>query len=258
MRTQGRGAGVVAVIDANYRSRWFRRYPGRPSRVRLVCLPHAGGTATLFHGGAERLPHDVEMLAVQYPGRQERFAEPCIEDMAELATRITEALEPELAGPLVLFGHSLGAAVAYEVARRIEARHGSVPRRVLVSGRGAPHTERGGALHLLDDERLIASARRLGDLGSSAYDNPDLRPLLLPSLRGDYRLIERYRPGHPAPLRAPVTALGGDRDPGCAVAALESWAELTTSEFECQVFAGDHFYLVPAENELVEFVSRYL
>lgn len=104
MRTQGRRVGVVAVIDANYRSRWFRRYPGRPSRVRLVCLPHAGGTATLFHGWAERLPHDVEMLAVQYPGRQERFAEPCIEDMAELAARITEALEPELAEPLVLFG----------------------------------------------------------------------------------------------------------------------------------------------------------
>ncbi|CAM5245219.1 hypothetical protein SANTM175S_03946 [Streptomyces antimycoticus] len=211
MRTQGRGAGVVAVIDANYRSRWFRRYPGRPSRVRLVCLPHAGGTATLFHGWAERLPHDVETLAVQYPGRQERFAEPCIEDMAELATRITEALEPELAGPLDLFWAQprSGRRLRGGPTHRGTAWERAAPCPGV--GRGAPHTERGGALHLLDDERLIASARRLGDLGSSAYDNPDLRPLLLPSLRGDYRLIERYRPGHPAPRPAPVTALGGDR-----------------------------------------------
>ncbi|WP_093799782.1 thioesterase II family protein [Streptomyces sp. Wb2n-11] len=161
----------MTVIDADRGSRWFRRHRrAGAARARLVCFPHAGGTATLFHHWPGRIPGDVELLAVQYPGRQERFAEPCIEDMTEPADRITGALEPVLAGPrplpLVLFGHSLGSAVAYEVARRLDERHGIVADRVIVSGRGAPHLERGGKLHLLDDDRLIASARRLGDLAS--------------------------------------------------------------------------------------------
>ena len=253
----------MTVIDIGKGNKWFRRYP-RPgaARVRLICFPHAGGTATLFHTWPRRIPADVELLAIQYPGRQERFAEPCVEDMTELADRITDALGPVLCETkpllLVLFGHSLGSAVAYEVARRLDERHGIVPDRVIVSGRGAPHTEQGGSLHLLDDDRLIASARSLGELDSSAYDDPDLRPLLLPSLRSDYRLIETYWPKDPAPLRAPVTAVGGDSDPECQAAELESWAELTTAGFESRLFPGNHFYLVPAEAELLAFLSKLL
>ncbi|MEE1790661.1 alpha/beta fold hydrolase [Streptomyces sp. BE308] len=253
----------MAVIDAENGNQWFRTYRRAGKvRARMVCFPHAGGTATLFHRWPGRLPADVELLATQYPGRQERFAEPCVETMAELADRITDALEPVVTGarklPVVLFGHSLGSAVAYEVARRLDERHGVVPARVIVSGRGAPHTERGGTLHTLDDERLIASARRLGDMASSVYDDPDLRPLLLPSLRGDFRLIESYRPRDTTPLRAPVTAVGGDRDPGCQVTELESWSSLTTAGFESRVFPGDHFYLVPKEAELLTFIGDRL
>ncbi|MGY0017683.1 thioesterase II family protein [Streptomyces sp. YJ-C3] len=247
----------MGVAGAGIRSRWFRRYPTADGavRLRLIGFPHAGGTATLFHGWAARLPRGVELLATQYPGRQERLAEPCAENMAELADRITDALQPELGVPLALFGHSLGSAVAYEVARRLDERHGVVPELVIVSGRGAPHTERGGTLHLLDDDRLVASARGLGDLGSAVYDDPDLRPLLLPSLRGDFRLIESYRPTDPAPLRAPLTAVGGVSDPGCSLADLLSWQPLTTSTYEHQVFPGDHFYLVPREAELLTYLN---
>ncbi|MEW1612387.1 MULTISPECIES: alpha/beta fold hydrolase [unclassified Streptomyces] len=251
----------MTVISRGTAGKWFRRYPARSGapRLRLVCLPHAGGTATLFHGWAGLLPDAVEVLATQYPGRQERFREPCASSMTELADAITDALEPELDVPVAFFGHSLGSAVAYEVARRIDDRHGVVPVRVVVSGRGAPHTERaGGTLHLLDDERLVAAARRLGDVGSAVYDDPDLRPLLLPSLRADFRIIETYRPLDATPLRAPVTAVGGTADPGCTLPELLSWSALTTDSYEHRLFPGDHFYLVPQEEALVRFLAERL
>ncbi|MFD3973329.1 thioesterase II family protein [Streptomyces cyaneofuscatus] len=251
----------MTIISRGTAGKWFRRYPARSGapRLRLVCLPHAGGTSTLFHRWAGLLPDGVEVLATQYPGRQERLGEPCASSMTELADAIADALKPELDAPVAFFGHSLGSAVAYEVARRLEDHHGVVPERVVVSGRGAPHTERaGGTLHLLDDELLVAAARRLGDVGSAVYDDPDLRPLLLPSLRGDFRLIESYRPLDVTPLRAPVTAVGGTADPGCTLPELLSWSALTTASYEHRLFPGDHFYLVPQEEALVRFLAERL
>ncbi|KPI15375.1 Oleoyl-(acyl-carrier-protein) hydrolase [Actinobacteria bacterium OK074] len=232
--------------------RWFRvhRAGARPTR-RLVCFPHAGGTAQLFHGWPAHLPHDVELLAVRYPGRQDRLAEPCVEDMTELADAVTDALAGHLDLPLALFGHSMGSAVAYEVARRLEAR-GAGPRRLLVSGRAAPHRAVPAGVPADDDTALIATVRGLGDFQSEVYDIPELRELLLPALRGDYRLIESYRPDRPVPLRAPITAYTGRDDTTCPEDGVRAWAELTApGGFDLRSFPGDHFYLVPHEAPLV-------
>ncbi|WP_419249527.1 thioesterase II family protein [Streptomyces griseorubiginosus] len=241
---------------------WFRvhRRSVEP-RLRLVCFPHAGGTAQLFHGWPARLPKDIEVLAVRYPGRQDRLAEPCVEDMATLADRITRALVPYLDRPVALFGHSMGSAVAYEVALRLESRHGTTAARLMVSGRAAPHRAPRGGLHEDDDDALIAGVRTLGSLGSEVFDIPELRELLLPALRADYRLIETYRPSDPAPVRAPVSAYIGDSDPGSGQerASVAAWAELTTAgDFTLRSFPGDHFYLDPCEAELTADIAHHL
>ncbi|MGW7363961.1 thioesterase II family protein [Streptomyces sp. NPDC054841] len=246
---------VIPPVDAGP---WFRRYSrtARP-RLRLVCFPHAGGNAQLFHGWAGLLPADVELLAVRYPGRQDRLAEPCAATMDELAGPVTEALAPHLGLPLVLFGHSMGSSVAYEVAARLEAQHAVSPARLLVSGRAAPHHAKRTGLHDADDDALIAGIRALGDLGSEAFDIPELRELLLPPLRADYRLIESYRPSRPVPVRSPITAYVGTEDHGCVREHVLAWAELTTSgDFSLRAFEGDHFYLVPREAELLADVAR--
>ncbi|MER5634525.1 thioesterase II family protein [Streptomyces nitrosporeus] len=238
---------------------WFRSYPrGSAPRVRLVCFPHAGGNAQLFHGWSSRLPADIEVLAVRYPGRQERMGEPCVESMDELADRVSEALTSYSGVPTALFGHSMGASVAYEVAARQEAAGGEGPVAVLVSARNAPHHASPTALHRAADDVLVAGVSRLGTLGGDPYAVPELRELLLPVLRSDYKLIETYRPHHPAVLRAPVVAYAGDRDPGVSHARLTAWGELTTGGFTLRSFPGDHFYLAPREAELTADIAERL
>ncbi|NYT94593.1 thioesterase II family protein [Salinispora sp. H7-4] len=238
---------------------WFRAYRRVVEpRIRLVCFPHAGGNAQLFHGWSALLPADVEVLAVRYPGRLDRLAEPCATDMTELADDITAALSWCPTRSVALFGHSMGSSVAYEVTLRLEAA-GIPVRRLFVSAHAAPHQAQRTRLHELGDDALVAGVRRLGDLGSAAYDNAELRELLLPPLRADYALIEGYWPATPAPVRAAITAYVGDRDPGCTPERVRGWSDLTApGRFELHSFPGDHFYLAPRQAELVSHITRRL
>ncbi|MBD0691309.1 thioesterase II family protein [Streptomyces sp. CBMA123] len=238
---------------------WLRRYPVEDARVRLVCFPHAGGTATSYLGWPQLLPPGVEMLAVQYPGRQNRIAEPCVESLPELAAGAARALKAHTGLPLVLFGHSMGSAVAYEAARNLRD-DGQPVARLLVSGRGAPHVGYGDRRRPgLDDASLIAVVRVLSGSDADFYEHPDMRELLMPSLRADYTMLDRYRPDAPTdPLDVPVTAFGGEQDPACPVAELDSWAEVTTAGHEVLTYPGGHFYLREHERALVAEVTRRL
>lgn len=138
-KTSGRRPPVIPapVRAVNSVGRWLRRpRPVANPRLRLVCLPHGGGTAGAFYGWTAWLPADVELVAVQYPGRQDRFGEPCLRDMGELADAVAQALLPLLDRPVALFGHSMGAALAYEVTLRLETQYRA--RRGSCSSRAAP------------------------------------------------------------------------------------------------------------------------
>jgi pyochelin biosynthetic protein PchC len=226
--------------------------------MRLVCFPHAGGSARFFRSWAGQLPVTIELLAVQYPGREDRLDEECLTDMGQIADRIAAVLDPVMDRPLVLFGHSLGAAIAYEVARRLGRRTGQGPAALFVSGRPAPSRQRAESLHLAQDHVLWDDVRRLAGTRGQVLDHPELASLMLPTLRGDYRLSETYRSAPGPLLRCPVIACLGDSDPEVTPAEARCWGEVTGGGFSLQVFAGDHFYLVSREAEVVAMLVSQL
>jgi pyochelin biosynthetic protein PchC len=241
----------------NRADRWLRRHPVTgPARTRLVCLPHAGGTAGSFAGWAERMPPGTELIAVQYPGRQDRISEEPVAEMADMADQLAQALRPLLDRPMTLFGHSMGTGLAYEVACRLERSDDFVLDHLFVSARPAPHRISGEHRHRLSDDELVDAMRRLGGPDAEAFGHPALLPVILPALRADLALLDRYRPQRLVPLRAPLTALGGADDDTCPTEELSGWAEATASATEVRVFPGGHHYLREQEREVVDAVVK--
>lgn len=230
---------ATATPDGN----WIRRFHPAPEAAhRLVFLPHAGSSASFFFPASRALSPALDVLAVQYPGRQDRYAEPCVGDLDEMADLVTAALLPWTDRPLAVFGHSYGATLGFEVARRLEDA-GVVPLGLYASGRRSPADQRDEAVHLLGDDGLIKSMKLLA---GDELEMPDeeLLQMILPAVRADYKAVEtyRYRPG--PPLAAPIIALTGDADPRVSPAEAEQWAQHTSGGCAVRVFEGGHFYLV--------------
>ncbi|SFP31270.1 alpha/beta fold hydrolase [Actinomadura madurae] len=238
--------------------RWLRIYRPRPdAALRLVLLPHAGGSASFYRFWPGLMPDSVEVVAVQYPGREDRLGDPRIDDMDDLATALTGVISRQVRAPYALFGHSLGAAVAYETARRLEDS-GPGPVHLLASGRHAPQDFRHEDVHLRDDDALVAELTRLGGTAAVLLSEPALREMVVPILRNDYRLAETYRCADPRPLRCPITAVIGERDPEVTRAEARRWEHLTRAAFKLWVLPGGHFYLSTERHAAVDRVLHAL
>ncbi|WP_243726870.1 thioesterase II family protein [Actinocrispum wychmicini] len=213
------------------------------SVARVICFPHAGGSASYYFRMSRALAPEVEVLAVQYPGRQDRHAEQMIDSIPELTGRIVDALGEYDDRPFAFFGHSMGALVAYEVARTLQGRGGTLPRCLFVSGRQAPSVPHRGKTHATDDAGLLEELRRIGGTDPRFLDEPDLAAAIVRVTRNDYRAVDRYRWAPGPPLECPVTALTGANDPQAAVDEVAVWREFTSVGFDLRVFPGGHFYL---------------
>ncbi|MFJ2744341.1 thioesterase II family protein [Streptomyces sp. NPDC087440] len=250
----GAVGGAATGAPAGSLARWTRNWRPRPgAAVNLLCLPHAGGSAGFYRGWADRLPAEIDFHAVQYPGREDRFAETPLSEMDEVADAVTEAIRPLFEKDVILFGHSMGASVAYEVARRCEAQ-GLAPRLLLVSGRSAPRPAAPRTPRT--DAEIVDEIRDFSSTGSTALDDPELRELLLPMIRADYRLVEGYAPEHPAPVAAPIAVLRGRDDHKVTPEGAAAWSALTTAHCTEHVFDGGHFYLQEHERPVLATLAE--
>lgn len=236
---------------------WLRRFhPPPESGARLICFPHAGGSATYFLPLSAALSTSVDVLGVQYPGRQDRRSERAIGDMAALADEVFGVMRSLADRPLAFFGHSMGAVLAFEVARRFADEAAQVPLALLVSGRRAPSIHRNDQLHRKSDAVLVAEIKRLSGTDASLLADDEVRQMVLPAIRSDYRATEtyHYRPG--PKLSCPISAFVGDSDPRVTVDEAQAWRHHTAAGFRCRVFAGGHFYLNGQHADVVNAISE--
>jgi surfactin synthase thioesterase subunit len=237
---------------------WLRRYrPSATATARLVCLPHAGGSASYFLPVAAALSPQVDVVAVQYPGRQDRRSEKPVTDLHDLGAQVHQILRSQDDLPVTFFGHSMGASLAFEVIRRFEAE-GRGPVRLFASGRRAPSIYREESVHQLGDAGLLAEIRRLNGTSSLVLNDDELMRAALPALRADYQAAELYRGEPGATIDAPITALTGDADPKTTLADAQAWERHTTSAFDLEVFPGGHFFLSDQTAAVIRVLDQHL
>ncbi|MFB7293631.1 thioesterase II family protein [Actinacidiphila glaucinigra] len=252
-------------------SRWLRTlHAGQEPRVRLICFPHAGGSASFYRSWAAHMPAGVELSAACYPGREDRLLDPPAVSMDELTAPLARAVAAEADGvPVAFFGHSMGGLVAYETALRLSATGGPKLAALFVSAYADPGRRPSRALANAGDEELVLELTQLGGSDAAALEHPELRDLILPVVRADYRLLEDYVAPPVRTVGAPLTAYYGRQDDALAADhgsqddapppdTMAPWSEATSSSFSIRTFDGGHFYLVEHVRDLVADVLTRL
>ena len=239
---------------------WILFHKPRPqARLRLLCFPYAGGGALVYRDWAASLPDEIDVLPVQLPGRERRLSEAPFTRVGPLVEVAARQLVPFLDRPYAIFGHSMGALIAYEMAQRLWHHHGLEPAHLLVSARRAPQmTAEPKRYYQLPDDELIETLREMGGTPVEVLDHPELMELMLPLLRADFELNDTYQPiAHPA-LECPVSAFGGIEDIEVQEEDLALWKEVTNGPFQLRMFSGGHFFLNDHRDPLLELIAQDL
>jgi medium-chain acyl-[acyl-carrier-protein] hydrolase len=239
---------------------WFVCFnPKAQGRLRMFCFPHAAGSAAIFRPWPSRLPEAVEVWGLNLPGRGSRLLDPLVDRLPPLVEAIGEAILPLLDRPFVFYGHSMGALVSFELARRLRRRQRPQPAHLFVSSRTAPHLDvRKKPLHQLPESELIEELGQFNGTPQEILDNRELMQLLLPAIRADFAVLETYVHTPDAPFTFPITVFGGFEDKDVSPEELGGWCEHTESSCSVRMLPGDHFFIQTAQEPLLGVIRQVL
>jgi medium-chain acyl-[acyl-carrier-protein] hydrolase len=228
--------------------------------LRLFCFPYAGGGASIYRGWARLLPPHIEVRPIQMPGRENRIDEPALRRFDEACPLLADMLDGMLDRPFALFGHSMGALLAYGLTLELAARGRALPKLLVVSARRAPHMPSGRpAIHERPEPEFLQHLRELGGTPPEVLEHRELVELLTPVLRADFALNASLKPTEaPAQVPVPVAAFGAIDDKEVPRPALEAWRATTQQPFVMKLFTGGHFYIGSDRNAVVTAIADLL
>jgi surfactin synthase thioesterase subunit len=228
-------------------------------RVVLVCLPFGGAGASFFYPWTDSVSDRIEIVPLQLPGRERRIDEEPCRHLADAVDDLIAGLASRLADPLMIFGHSLGAVLAYELARRLLATGAGLNVvRLFVSGSPVPWNPRRRRITGLPDDEFLASLEQIAGYRHPVLDDPEARELFLPVLRADVEMHENYHPAKPWPLAVPITALRGQEDHLVSSSQAAGWAAATSEDFTLVELTGGHMYLAADAQPLLSAIEGTL
>lgn len=235
--------------------------PNPRAALRLFCFPYAGGGTSVFRLWPDELPPDIEVCAVQLPGRETQLAEPPITDIGRMVQAVIRGLAPAFDAPFALFGHSMGALIAFEVARQLRAQFGLAPVHLFISGRRAPHLpDNDVPISHLPEPAFVEqfSQRYENSIPRLILEEAELREIFLPILRADITLLETYVYAPQAPLDCPISVFGGTEDKRATPDQLLAWQDQTRGSFTLELLPGGHFFLHSARGPLLGSIAQKL
>lgn len=217
----------------------------RRIRLRLLCLPYAGGSASAFRNWGAALPEGIEICPVELAGRGSRFQEAPCRDLGRLVRDLLNELRPLLDVPFAIFGHSMGALITYQLALGLRKHNLPGPVQLFLSGRRAPHlTSSVRSFHNATDPELLGYLQTLNGIPEVILKSTDLLSMILPVFRADLEMINTYTHQNELPLDCPICALAGIEDPSTTIEEVQAWrAHTAPSKFSFYLLPGDHFFL---------------
>jgi len=230
------------------------------SRLTLFCIPHAGGGSSIYRDWASELAPEVNVKRLQLPGREARFSEPPLTTLDAALADLLRAARPETSRPFALFGHSMGALLAFELAYRLREITARDPVHFFVSACRAPHFPPLPApcSHLPQKDFIDIIERRYGGIPSAVLADHDMMEALLPAMRADFKILERYRLSDRKPLNCPISVFGGWKDTATPLSALEAWRQYTSCDFNVRMLEEGHFYLQSQKPLLINEIRTAL
>ena len=237
----------------------IRPYPKPQASLRLFCFPYAGAGASIFYPWAKQLPAEIELCAIQLPGRENRLRESPLNRLKEVVQSLVPLLKPYLDLPFAFFGHSMGALISFELTRELRRQNYSLPFHLFVSGRKAPQLlDLEPPIHHLPDAQFIEKIKNFQGTPEAIWQDNQLIEQFIPILRADFTILETYFYGNEAPLNCPINVFGGIKDPKVKEAELSAWQQQTQAAFNLKMFPGDHFFIHSQKRELLQVLSTQL
>lgn len=237
---------------------WYLEYKKNPDAlIRLFCFHHSGGGASAYYPWVDYLSSKIEMIAIQLPGREDRFVESLNNNLNDIITKLSKEFAIYKDKPFFVFGHSLGALISYEFINSVHQLYSLYPRHMIISATKAPHLPlRRKELSKLDNKSLKEELRIYDGVDKRILNNDELLDLFLPIIRSDFGIYENYNFLKSMPVPCDILALSGDEDQTVTQEEILAWSVYTTGQFEHMSFPGKHFFIKEQQNKILEIINQ--